>query len=133
MLLVDDVALFPFKSILMVFREIYNAAIQELEQEGERIRLELSQLYISLESGAIDEATFDERERVLLDRLDVLEAQESEEGDGGGAEEGPALQGEEDGDVDGDEEGEEDGDVDDDEEAEEDDSGPYVYLPSSDS
>ncbi len=78
MMVVDDIIVFPFKSLLRVFREIYNAAIQEMEQEGERIRLELSQLYLSLETGGIDEATFDERERDLLDRLDELEAQQAE-------------------------------------------------------
>jgi len=77
MMMIDDILVFPFKSLLMVFREIYNAAIQELEQEGERIRLELSQLYLSLETGGIDEATFDDRERDLLDRLDELEAQQA--------------------------------------------------------
>ena len=82
MLAVDDIIVFPFKSLLMVFREIYNAAVQEMKQEGDRIRLELGQLYLSLEAGNIDEATFDERERVLLDRLDELEAQQAEsEGD----------------------------------------------------
>ncbi len=77
MMMIDDIIVFPFKSMLMFFREIYNASIQELEQEGERIRLELSQLYISLETGGIDEATFDEREGDLLDRLDELEAQQA--------------------------------------------------------
>jgi hypothetical protein len=77
MMMIDDILVFPFKSLLMVFREIYNAAIQELEQEGERIRLELGQLYLNLETGGIDEATFDERERDLLDRLDELEAQQA--------------------------------------------------------
>ncbi len=77
MMMIDDILVFPFKSLLMVFREIHNAAVQELEQEGERIRLELSQLYINLETGGIDEATFDERERDLLDRLDEIEAQQA--------------------------------------------------------
>ncbi len=77
MMMIDDILVFPFKSLLMVFREIHNAAIQELEQEGERIRLELGQLYISLETGGIDEATFDECERDLLDRLDELEARQA--------------------------------------------------------
>ena len=81
MIVIDDIVVFPFKSLLTVFREIYNAAIQELEQEGERIRLELSQLYMSLETGGIDEAAFDERERELLDRLDELDAQQAESED----------------------------------------------------
>ena len=91
MLAVDDIIVFPFKSLLMVFREIHKAVVQEMEQEGDSIRLELGQLYISLEAGNIDEATFDERERVLLDRLDELEAQhaesESDEEDTSAAEE----------------------------------------------
>ncbi len=101
MMMIDDILVFPFKSLLMVFREIYNAAIQELEQEGERIRLELSQLYLSLESGGIDEATFDDRERDLLDRLDELEAQQAaaakEDGSAGEEQEDSEEEEEEDG------------------------------------
>jgi len=107
MLVVDDVVLFPFKSLLMVFREIYNAAVQEQEQEATRIRQELSELYLSLETGAIDEATFDDRERELLDRLDALEAQEDEDNT------------------------EADDSWDDDDDDDDEDVGPYVYLPYS--
>jgi len=106
MLVVDDVVLFPFKSLLMVFREIYNAAVQEQEQEAQRIRQELSELYRSLETAAIDEAAFDDRERELLDRLDALEAQEAEDN----AETDDSW---------------------DDEEDDGEDVGPYVYLPYS--
>ena len=49
--LADDVILFPFKSILKVFKEIYKAAIEEIKSEDDSIRLELSQLYLALESG----------------------------------------------------------------------------------
>ncbi len=111
MMMIDDILVFPFKSLLMVFREIYNAAIQEMEQQGEHIRLELSQLYISLESGGIDEATFDERERDLLDRLDELEARQAE------SEREDTLEGEE-------HEQEDSEDENDDEN----DDGPNVYL-----
>jgi hypothetical protein len=118
MLVVDDVVLFPFKSLLKVFREIYNAAIQEQEHEGERIRFELGQLYLSLESGAIDEATFDERERELLDRLDELESRESEaEAEAESDEEDPSQEDEEAAEGDYTESGE--------------DVGPYMYLPYS--
>jgi len=51
MLLVDDVLFFPFKSILWVFREIYNAAVEEIAAESDSIRTELSQLYLALEEG----------------------------------------------------------------------------------
>jgi len=118
MLAVDDIIVFPFKSLLMVFREIYNAAVQEMKQDGDRIRLELGQLYLSLEAGNIDEVTFDERERDLLDRLDELEAQQAEsEGD------------EED--TSGAEEQEQEDYEDEDEDEDEDDDGPNVYLLTS--
>jgi hypothetical protein len=71
--LADDIVLFPFKSILSVFREIYNAAVQEIAAEADGIRNELSQLYLALEAGTVSEATFDDRERELLDRLDTIE------------------------------------------------------------
>ncbi len=73
MLIVDDVVKFPFKSILWVFREIYEAAVQQIANEGEEIRTELSQLYLSLEAGEVTEADFDARESQLLDRLDAIE------------------------------------------------------------
>src|SRR5208283_3935644 len=86
MLVVDDIAFFPFKSLLLVFREIYNAAVQEQEQEAQRIRQELSELYLRLETGEIDETTFDDRERELLDRLDAIESRDMEDSDNSEAE-----------------------------------------------
>jgi hypothetical protein len=83
-LLADDVLLFPFKSILSVFREIYKAALEEMKAEADSIRVELSQLYLALESGALTEEAFDARERELLDRLDAIEERgilESDEDD----------------------------------------------------
>jgi hypothetical protein len=71
--LADDIVLFPFKSILSIFQEIYNAAVQEIASEADGIRNELSQLYLALEAGTISEDTFDSRERELLDRLDTIE------------------------------------------------------------
>ena len=73
MFLADDVILFPFKSILSVFQEIYKAAIEEIKAEADAIRLELSQLYLALEAGAVTEDAFDARESELLDRLDAIE------------------------------------------------------------
>jgi hypothetical protein len=70
MLLVDDVLLFPFKGLMWVFEEIYEAAEQDRREEGERITHELQELYAMLESGEIDDAEFDRREVELLDRLD---------------------------------------------------------------
>ena len=77
MLLVDDLLLSPIKGIFWVFREIHDAAQQELAGEGEAITAALSELYMRLETGQITEAEFDAQEKALLDRLDRLQAEEA--------------------------------------------------------
>ena len=79
MFLVDDILLSPAKGLLWVFREIHDAAQQELAGEGEAVTAALSELYHKLESGQLTEAEFDAQEKVLLDRLDRLQAQEEPE------------------------------------------------------
>jgi hypothetical protein len=76
--IVDNVLLCPFKSLMWIFREIHDTALQDSRNEAEATRLELGQLYRSLETGAISEADFDLRERQLLDRLDAIEARSGE-------------------------------------------------------
>lgn len=76
MFLVDDILLSPVKGVLWVFREIHDAAQQELAGESEAITGSLSELYMRLETGQITEAEFDVQEKVLLDRLDRLQAAE---------------------------------------------------------
>jgi hypothetical protein len=76
--LADDIVLFPVKSILSLFREIYNAAVQEMAEEADKIRAELGELYQSLEAGTLDEEAFDAREQELLDRLDAIEARDAD-------------------------------------------------------
>ena len=78
MLIVDDILLFPMRSIFFIFRETCNAAQQESLNEAEAIRTELSELYMMLETGAITEDQFDAEEEELLDRLDALEAPDTE-------------------------------------------------------
>ena len=73
MLLLDDILLAPVHGIFWIFREIGNAADEELAMEPEAITAELTQLYVLLETGKIGEQEFDARERVLLDRLDTLQ------------------------------------------------------------
>ncbi len=77
MLLVDDVLLFPVTSILWVFREVHEAAQQELGNEADAITARLSELYMRLETNEITEAEFDAQEKTLLDRLDRLRADEA--------------------------------------------------------
>ena len=73
MLLVDDVLLFPVRSILWIFREIHHAAQEEIAGEADGITARLSELYMMLETGQMSEADFDAEEKKLLDRLEVIE------------------------------------------------------------
>lgn len=74
MLLVDDLLLSPVKGILWIFKEIHNAAQEELAHEPESIAQQLRNLYMQLETSAISEQQFENQEKVLLDRLDKIEA-----------------------------------------------------------
>ena len=77
MLIIDDLLFFPVRSILWTFREIHNAAQEEVANEAEAITAELSELYMMLETGKITEAEFDQREKELLDRLEEIQARGS--------------------------------------------------------
>jgi hypothetical protein len=58
---------------MFVFREVQNAAQQEVTNEAELIRIELGELYMMLETGQITEEQFDAKEEKLLQSLDELE------------------------------------------------------------
>jgi hypothetical protein len=73
-LLVDDILFFPVSSLLWIFREIHNTALEEQANESESITQQLRSLYMQLETGGITEEVFDLQEKVLLDRLDAIEA-----------------------------------------------------------
>ena len=74
MLLIDDLFLAPGKFVLWALRQVQEAAEKELDQEGERLTVELSELHRRLEARAIGEDEFDLREREILDRLEKLKA-----------------------------------------------------------
>jgi hypothetical protein len=73
MLLIDDLLLSPGRGILWIFREIHKAAREEMANEPESISQQLRNLYMQLETSNISEQQFEEREKVLLDRLDEIE------------------------------------------------------------
>jgi hypothetical protein len=75
MFLVDDLLMSPVKGVLWVFKEIHNAAQQELAGESDTITAALSELYMELDTGQITEEEFSAQEKALLDRLDRLQAQ----------------------------------------------------------
>jgi hypothetical protein len=74
MLILDDILLAPFRGLLWVFRKIHQAAKQQLEDQRRQITSHLSELYMELDTGKIDEPEFDRREHELLGRLDAVNA-----------------------------------------------------------
>lgn len=72
MLILDDILLFPFKSLLWIFRNIDSAAKEELSGQRDAITVELSEIYMLLETGQIMEEEFEIREKELLDQLDRM-------------------------------------------------------------
>jgi hypothetical protein len=74
MFLVDNLLMAPARGLLWIFEEIHNAAEEELANESESITEQLRNLYLQLETDAITEQEFDTGEKILLDRLDVIEA-----------------------------------------------------------
>ena len=73
MFLIDDLLLSPFKGLLWIFKEVQEAAQQEVENEGEDIKTALAELYMQLDTGQITEEEFTAEESRLLDRLEALE------------------------------------------------------------
>jgi len=82
LLIVDDILCSPVNGILWIFREIHKAAKEELGNEAESITDQLRNLYMQLETSRISEQQFDNQEKLLLDRLDRLEADPESSGDG---------------------------------------------------
>lgn len=79
MLLVDDLLLAPFSSLLWIFKELHKAVQQEAAGEADAVTRALSELYMQLETGAITEEEFATEETRLLDRLEAI--RHREEGD----------------------------------------------------
>jgi Gas vesicle protein G len=73
MLLIDDLVTAPGHFIFWIFKQVHEAAREELAGEAERITASLSELHLMLGQGRISEEEFDAEENRLLDRLDQIE------------------------------------------------------------
>lgn len=80
MLLLDKILLSPLYATIWVARQVDHAIKQDRDAEPERIKHELSELYMSLDTGRITESEFAAREKELLDQLDQLEPPEADAG-----------------------------------------------------
>jgi len=71
-LLIDDLLLSPGRGLLFVFKQIAKTAQEQL-LDDEAIRQELQELYMRLETGRIEEQEFEQREGLLIRRLEAIE------------------------------------------------------------
>ncbi len=74
MLFLGDILCAPANGILWIFQEIHQAAKEAMVDESESITEQLRNLYMALETHNITSEEFDAGEKVLLDRLDAIEA-----------------------------------------------------------
>jgi len=81
MLLIDDILLFPARGVGWLVEQVRHAAQQELANESDNLRAELSELYMMLETHQITEEEFTAREATLLDRLTRLEEEDTDADD----------------------------------------------------
>jgi hypothetical protein len=81
MLLIDDLLMAPVRGLMFVLREVAKSAQEERAAEQRTLMAELAALHRALDSGELTEAAFDEREAVLLARLDRLRGRDSPEDD----------------------------------------------------
>ncbi len=73
MLIIDNVLTAPGHFLFWIFKQVHEAACEELAGEADRIRARLSELHLMLGQGRISEEEFDAEEKRLLDRLDQIE------------------------------------------------------------
>ena len=81
MFIVDDILLFPLKSLVWIFRQIHSAVDEEMAQQADNIMEELRRIYMMLETGRISEEEFQARETELLDRLDRIQGKDDSPAD----------------------------------------------------
>jgi hypothetical protein len=72
MLLLDDILLLPYRGLVGCLKAVRDSAEKELYDE-ERVKAELSELYMRLEMGTISEEEFKQEEEELLSELEAIE------------------------------------------------------------
>lgn len=76
--MLGSLLLSPVTGLAFVMRQIADAVDEAREADRRAIMAELQELHRLVERGEIADAAFDEREAVLLDRLDRLSGGKTE-------------------------------------------------------
>jgi len=72
MMILDSILLAPIKGVYLLGKKLHEMAIDELLDE-DKVRADLKELYVLLESGKISEEEFELREEVLVGQLEEIE------------------------------------------------------------
>jgi len=72
MMILDSILLAPIKGVYLLGKKLHDMAIEELLDE-DKVRADLKELYVLLESGKISEEEFELREEELVERLEEIE------------------------------------------------------------
>lgn len=71
--LLDSILLAPFNVPYLIGKKVHEMAMEELLDE-EKVREELKELYMLLETGKISEKEFELREKELVERIEEIES-----------------------------------------------------------
>jgi predicted RNA-binding protein associated with RNAse of E/G family len=72
MFLIDDLLLLPVKGFLGMVEKIRDMALEELEDTPEKLKRELLDLQMALESDQITEEEYQKKEKDILERFEAL-------------------------------------------------------------
>ncbi|MBU2635123.1 gas vesicle protein GvpG [Patescibacteria group bacterium] len=70
--LIDDILLFPIKGVVWVGKKVHEIALEELEDTPEKLKRELLDLQMMLETNDITEKEYKKEEEDILNRLEAL-------------------------------------------------------------
>jgi hypothetical protein len=71
MFLIDSILLAPLKGVIWMGQKLSDMAQEELTDKG-RIKQELMRLQLQFELDEISQAEYDQKEKELLDHLDII-------------------------------------------------------------
>jgi len=71
--LLGSILLAPIKGPCWIAKKVHDMAMEEVLDE-EKVREELKDLYVSLETGKISEEEFERREEELVERMEEIES-----------------------------------------------------------
>jgi len=71
--LLGSILLAPIKGPCWIAKKVHDMAMEEFLDE-EKVREELKDLYVSLETGKISEEEFERREEELVERMEEIES-----------------------------------------------------------